>query len=157
VTQEELWMQKALKQAHVAAKRGEVPVGAVIIKDGKILARAHNTRETSHDPTAHAEILALQRAAKKLGGWRLSGCTLVVTMEPCPMCAGAAINARIERIVFGAYDEKAGCCGTVLDLTTQEKFNHRCEVTGGVMEGECRAVLRDFFVQRRKKKGQEKQ
>lgn len=157
MTQEELWMQKALKQAHVAAKRGEVPVGAVIIKDGKILARAHNTRETSHDPTAHAEILALQRAAKKLGGWRLPGCTLVVTMEPCPMCAGAAINARIERIVFGAYDEKAGCCGTVLDLTMQEKFNHRCEVTGGVMEGECRAVLRDFFVQRRKKKGQEKQ
>lgn len=156
MTQDERWMQKALLQAQVAARRGEVPVGAVVVSEGRIIARAHNRRESGKDPTAHAEILALRRAAQKLGGWRLSGCTLVVTMEPCPMCAGAAVNARIDRIVFGAYDEKAGCCGTILNVTGQAAFNHRCEVTGGVLEQDCRAVLQDFFRQRRKnKKGKE--
>ena len=102
MTQDEKWMKKAWMQAKVAAKKGEVPVGAVVVKDGRIIARAHNLRESAKDPTAHAEILAMRRAAKKLGGWRLSGCVLYVTMEPCPMCAGAAVNARIERVVFGA-------------------------------------------------------
>lgn len=150
MTQDEKWMQKALLQAQAAARHGEVPVGAVVIKEGRVIARAHNRRESGQDPTAHAEILALRRAARKLGGWRLSGCTLVVTMEPCPMCAGAAVNARIDRIVFGAYDEKAGCCGTILDVTGEPSFNHRCTVTGGVLEQDCRAVLQDFFRQRRK-------
>ena len=148
-------MQKAWKQAKVAAKKGEVPVGAVLVKDGRIIARAHNLRESTKDPTAHAEILAMRRAAKKLGGWRLSGCVLYATMEPCPMCAGAVVNARIERVVFGAYDEKAGCCGTVLDLSGQAKFNHAFKVTGGVWEAQCRAILQDFFRAKRKKRQKE--
>ena len=155
MTQDEKWMKKAWMQAKVAAKKGEVPVGAVVVKDGRIIARADHLRESAKDPTAHAEILAMRRAAKKLGGWRLSGCVLYVTMEPCPMCAGAAVNARIERVVFGAYDEKAGCCGSVLDLSRQEKFNHAFEVRGGVLEAQCRAVLQDFFRAKRKKRPKE--
>ncbi len=152
MTVDERWMQKALKQAQVAARKGEVPVGAVIVKDNKVIARGHNLRESAKDPTAHAEMLAMRRAAKKLGGWRLSGCILYVTMEPCPMCAGAAMNARMDKVVFGAYDEKAGCCGTVLDLSHQQKFNHHFEVMGGILEEPCRTILQKFFQSRRKKK-----
>ncbi len=155
MTQDEKWMQKAWKQAKAAAKKGEVPVGAVVVKDGRVIARAHNLRESAKDPTAHAKVGAVRRAAKKRGGWRLSGCVLYVTMEPCPMCAGAAVNARLERVVFGAYDEKAGCCGTVLDFSGQAKFNHAFEVTGGVWEAQCRAILQDFFRDKRKKRQKE--
>ena len=131
MTQDEKWMKKAWMQAKVAAKKGEVPVGAVVVKDGRIIARAHNLRESAKDPTAHAEILAMRRAAKKLGGWRLSGCVLYVTMEPCPMCAGAAVNARIERVVFGAYDEKScntarHCASKTPPLTSKAWLNFSC-------------------------------
>lgn len=142
--------EKGVDASQGSSKKGEVPVGAVVVKDGRIIARAHNLRESAKDPTAHAEILAMRRAAKKLGGWRLSGCVLYVTMEPCPMCAGAAVNARIERVVFGAYDEKAGCCGSVLDLSRQEKFNHAFEVRGGVWKRNAVRYCRIFFEQKGK-------
>ena len=147
--QAEFFMKKAIMQAKAAGKKGEVPIGAVVVKDGKIIARAHNLRESKKDPTAHAEILALQRAAKKLGGWRLFDCTLYVTLEPCPMCAGAIINARLDEVVFGAYDPKAGCCGTLYNLPTDDRFNHRPKVTGDVLNTECAQLLSDFFKQRR--------
>ena len=144
MTQDEKWMKKAWMQAKVAAKKGEVPVGAVVVKDGRIIARAHNLRESAKDPTAHAEILAMRRAAKKLGGWRLSGCVLYVTMEPCPMCAGAIINSRLKRVVYGAKDEKAGCCGSVTNLFSLP-FNHVPKVESGLLEQECAALLAQFF------------
>lgn len=149
---ETAYMRAALKQADVAARKGEVPVGAVVVKDGVILARAHNLRESKKDPTAHAEILAMQKAAKKLGGWRLTGCTLYVTLEPCPMCAGAAINARVDRIVYGAADPKAGCCASLYALPEDERFNHRCRIEGGVLAEQAQTQLRAFFQNRRKKK-----
>jgi tRNA(adenine34) deaminase len=143
-------MEKALRQAQVAARKGEVPVGAVVVRDGTIIARAHNLRESRKDPAAHAELIALQRASRKLGGWRLSGCTVYVTLEPCPMCTGAMINARVDRVVFGAYDPKAGCCGTLYQLIQDGRFNHGCPVTGGVLEADCAQVLKEFFANRRK-------
>jgi tRNA(adenine34) deaminase len=146
------FMAAALAQAAVAAQHGDVPVGAVVVKDGKIIARGRNRREQRHDPTAHAEMEALKKAAKKLGGWYLHGCTLYVTLEPCPMCAGALMQARIESVVFGAYDPKAGCCGSLLNLPQDTRFPHRPVVTGGVMEQECAAVLKEFFKMRRGKK-----
>ncbi|MBE5781556.1 MAG: nucleoside deaminase [Clostridiales bacterium] len=149
---DEAYMKKAILQAQAAARKGEVPVGAVVVKDGEIIARGHNLRESRKDPSAHAELIAIQRAAKKLGGWRLSGCTVYVTLEPCPMCAGAMINARVDRIVFGAYDPKAGCCGTFYNLPGDDRFNHTCAVEGGVMEADCARLLKDFFASRRKKK-----
>jgi tRNA(adenine34) deaminase len=147
----ERFIKAALKQAAVAAKKGEVPVGAVVVLDGRVVARAHNQRESKADPTAHAEMIALRRAANRLGGWRLGGCTLYVTLEPCPMCAGAMINARLDAVVFGAYDPKAGCCGTLYDLGSDSRFNHRVKVTGGVMEAACAKMLSDFFRDRRGK------
>ncbi len=151
MTQDEKFMRAALMQAKRAARLGEVPIGAIVVKDNAILARACNLREKKKDPCAHAEILAMQKAAKVLGGWRLEGCSLYVTLEPCPMCAGAAINARIERIVFGAYDEKAGCCGTLYDLPRDPRFNHRAEVTGGILSEESTKILKDFFAELRKR------
>lgn len=145
-------MQRALMQANVAYKKGEVPVGAVVVKDGKIIARGYNRRETDNDPTAHAELIAMKRAAEKLSSWRLTGCTLYVTLEPCPMCAGVIINSRIDSVVFGAYDEKAGCCTTLYHLCNDEKFNHRAQVTGGVEEEKCAEILSRFFKENRKKK-----
>jgi tRNA(adenine34) deaminase len=142
-------MKKALRQAQVAAKKGEVPVGAVIVRDGVVIARAHNLRESRRDPTAHAELIAMQRATKKLGGWRLHGCTLYVTLEPCPMCAGALVNARLDALVFGADDPKAGCCGTLYNLPADERFNHRLKITGGVMANDCARILSAFFQARR--------
>lgn len=144
------FMKKVLLQARVAYKKGEVPVGAVVVKDGKIISRGYNLRESTNDPTAHAELLAMKKAAKKLNSWRLSGCTLYVTLEPCPMCTGLIINSRIDKVVFGAYDQKAGCCTTLYHLATDERFNHRAEVLGGVMEEECAKILSDFFKEKRK-------
>ncbi len=143
-------MEKALLQARVAYKKGEVPVGAVVVKDGEIISRGYNLRESTNDPCAHAELLAMKKAAKKLNSWRLSGCTLYVTLEPCPMCTGLIINSRIDKVVFGAYDQKAGCCTTLYHLATDERFNHRAEVLGGVMEEECAKILSDFFKEKRK-------
>jgi len=145
----EHYMRIALNEARMAADSGEVPVGAVIEHGGKIIAAAGNEREEQKDPTAHAEMIAIREAAKQLGGWRLSGCTVYVTIEPCPMCAGAIYQARIERLVYGAADDKAGAAGTLMDITRDPRLNHRTEVTAGVLENECAEVLREFFSGRR--------
>lgn len=138
------YMKEALRLAQCAAQNGEVPVGAVIVKDGEIIATGANRRESDKSPTAHAEILAIQEASKALGSWRLDGCALYVTLEPCPMCMGAIINSRIEKVVFGAFDLKAGACGSVVNLN-KYAFNHHPEVIGGIMEDECGEILTDFF------------
>ncbi len=142
-------MAMALDQARVAANHGDVPVGAVIERGGEVLSAAGNERELRRDPTAHAEIIAIREAAAKLGGWRLAGCTMYVTIEPCPMCAGAIYQARMERLVYGARDEKAGAAGTLFDITGDERLNHRVRVIAGVMAGESAAVLKDFFERKR--------
>jgi tRNA(adenine34) deaminase len=143
-------MLRALEQAGIAAGHGDVPVGAVIAgPDGALLAASHNEREAAGDPTAHAEILALRSAAKGMGGWRLSGCTLVVTLEPCTMCAGAAVLARVDRIVYGAADPKAGAAGSVWDVVRDRRLNHRPEVVSGVRQNECEEQLRAWFAGRR--------
>jgi len=149
---DEFYMKKALEEAYKAFSMGEVPVGAIIVKDGKIIGRGFNQRETLKDPTAHAEILAIKEASKSLGGWRLLGCTMYVTLEPCAMCAGAIVNSRIERLVIGTRDLKRGCCGTVEDLTNHPKFNHRLGVEFGVLEEECSSILSKFFKELREKK-----
>ncbi len=142
----ERWMALALQQAAMAARTGDVPVGAVVIgPDGAVLGSGTNRREADGDPTAHAELLALRSAALATGIWRLEGCTLVVTLEPCAMCAGALILARIDRLVFGAWDPKAGATGSVWDLVRDRRTVHRVEVVGGVREAECAQLLRDFF------------
>ena len=138
-------MAAALEQARLAASIGEVPVGAVVVIDGEIVAARHNEREASIDPTAHAEVLALRDAAAAVGDWRLEGASLVVTLEPCPMCAGAALAARVSRVVFGAYDPKAGAAATLYNLLVDPRFNHNAEVIGGVREDECGAPLTEFF------------
>ena len=143
-------MQQALDEARVAARHGDVPIGAVVLgPDGAVLAVGCNERELCGDPTAHAEVVAIRRAAQELGEWRLSGCTLVVTLEPCTMCAGAIIASRIEHLVFGAYDPKAGAVASLFDVVRDPRINHRPRVTGGVMEKECASVLDDFFAERR--------
>jgi len=142
-------MLRALEQARRAAAAGEVPVGAVVYKGEDILGEAHNLRESVHDPTAHAEIIALRAAALKLGMWRLDGCGIAVTLEPCPMCAGALINARIDHVVYGAADPKMGCAGTLYNLCTDERFNHRLRVISDVMADECVKLLQEFFAARR--------
>lgn len=138
------FMELAIEEARAAASIGEVPVGAVICRNGEVVASAFNRRETGKNALAHAELLAIDAACKALGGWRLFECDLYVTLEPCPMCAGAVINSRIRRVVFGASDPKAGCFGSLSDFT-QIPFNHRPEITGGVCAEECAALLRDFF------------
>ena len=143
----EQFMRLALAQA--AQSGSDVPVGAVIVRDGQVIASAHNEREAQDSPLAHAEMLAMERACRALYTRRLSGCTLYVTLEPCPMCAGAIINARIKRVVYGASDRKAGCCGSILDLF-REPFNHHPEVTGGVLAEESAALLSSFFKKLRK-------
>lgn len=148
------WMKKALAQAANAGRRGEVPIGAVLVKDGVVIGRGYNLREGKQDPCAHAELLAIRQAAKRLGAWRLTGTTLYVTLEPCPMCMGAILLARIERLVFGCFDPKAGAAGSLYDLTSDRRFNHRVEVASGVLGGECSAILSDFFRELRlRKKG----
>ena len=143
------FMQEALAEARVAAEADEVPVGAVVVYGGGIIARAMNRSVSDCDPTAHAEIVALRAAAQAIGNHRLQGATLYVTLEPCPMCVGAITQARIERLVFGAYDEKAGSLGSAIDLTESPALNHRFEINGGVLRGDCEAVLQAFFEQRR--------
>lgn len=146
---DQLYMRVALDQAQLAAGDGEVPIGAVIVRDGKLLAVNRNRREELKDATAHAEVLVIREAGSILGGWRLPGCTLYVTLEPCPMCAGAMVQARIDRLVFGAADPKGGAAGTLYDLVRDSRLNHRMEVTGGVLEAECARLLQDFFKERR--------
>ena len=143
------FMGEALRQAARALAAEETPVGAVIVREGRIVARAFNQVETLKDATAHAEMLALTQAAEAAGDWRLTGATLYVTKEPCPMCAGAMVHARLRRVVFGAADPKAGAAGGALNLLQFPTFNHRCEITPGVREAECRELLRSFFAERR--------
>jgi tRNA(adenine34) deaminase len=143
-------MRAALAEAKVAAEAGEVPVGAVVLARGEIVARGHNRSETDGDPSAHAEIVALRAAAQREGNYRLTGATLYVTLEPCAMCMGALVQARIERLVFGAYDPKAGAAGSAIDLSDSPSFNHRFEINGGVMAEECGAVLKIFFESKRR-------
>ena len=145
------FMRRALREAQKADSEGEVPVGAVVVQDGKIIARAHNRPLGLSDPSAHAEVLALRRAAKKLGNYRLKGCDLYVTIEPCAMCAGAIIQARLRRLVYGTPDPKAGACGSALAVLNHPKVNHRVEVVSGVLAQECAAILREFFRCRRKR------
>ncbi|MCR5021498.1 MAG: tRNA adenosine(34) deaminase TadA [Ruminococcus sp.] len=153
VTRDEMYMRKALELAALAADEDEVPVGAVVVKKstGEIVGRGFNRREYGRSPLTHAEIVAIDEASRKLGGWRLIDCELFVTLEPCPMCAGAVINSRVERVVFGAYDKKAGSCGSVVDLFGLP-YNHKPECIGGVLEEECAAVLTEFFKGLRKRK-----
>ncbi len=143
------FMQLALQQAQHAWTLGEVPVGAVVVKDGIVIATGFNQPIGSHDPTAHAEIVALRAAAEKIGNYRLPGCELYVTLEPCVMCSGAMMHARLARVVFGASDPKTGACGSVLNLFQQEKLNHHTEVIGGLLADEASAMLRAFFAERR--------
>lgn len=146
----EKFMKEALKQAQKAYDKLEVPVGAVIVKDGKIIARAYNQKEEKNDTTNHAEILAIKKASKKLGSWRLTDCDMYVTLEPCSMCAGALIQSRIRKVYIGAFDEKTGACGSVLNLLEDYKFNHKVEVEKGVLQEECENVLKEFFKELRK-------
>ena len=139
------YMNLALEQARKAATQGEVPVGAVLVRDGQVLAQAHNFRETWQDPTAHAELVAIREAATQLGSWRLTDTTLYVTLEPCAMCIGATILARIPRLVFGTLDPKAGACGSVLNVPAERRLNHRVEVIGGMLEQESQELLQAFF------------
>lgn len=150
VKSHEEYMALALEEARAAMACGEVPVGAVIVKNGRVLAKAHNLREQSGDATAHAEVLAIRRACEMLGGWNLHDCTLYVTLEPCPMCAGAAINARIGRVVFAAYDSRAGSFGSLVNLAAYP-YNHHPKIEGGICEQEGRELLQSFFASLRKK------
>ena len=143
------WMRMAIDEAQRALEEGELPVGCVIVRDGKLVAAGHNLREQSGDPTGHAEIVAIRRAAQKLGDWRLSGCKLYVTLEPCPRCAGAISQARVERLVYGADDPKYGCAGSVYRIPEDPAFNHFCKSDGGVLAEECAALIDEFFASRR--------
>ena len=143
--EDERWMREAIAEARLAEGKREVPIGAVIVRNGVIVGRGHNLRETTQDGTAHAEIIAIRDACRRLNAWRLLDCVLYVTLEPCPMCAGAILQTRIPRVVFGAHDPKAGCAGTLMNLLEETRFNHRAEVTGGVLERECGEMLSGFF------------
>jgi tRNA(adenine34) deaminase len=147
---DESWMAEALAEARLAAAEGEVPIGAVVVFEDRIVGRGRNARERLRDPTAHAEILALREAARALDRWRLTGATIYATLEPCPMCAGALVNARIDRLVYAVPDPKAGAAGTLLDIPRDPRLNHRVEVTTGVLAQECGDLLKEFFRARRK-------
>lgn len=153
---EEKFMKEALKQAKLAYNKLEVPVGAVIVKNGQIIAKAYNMKETKNDTTKHAEILAIQKASKKLNSWRLTDCQMYVTLEPCTMCAGALIQSRISKVYIGTMDAKTGACGSVLNVLEDYKFNHKVEVETGIMKEECEKILQDFFKELRKIKKEEK-
>lgn len=146
---DEHFMQLALEQAQQAALTGEVPIGAVVVCEGQVVAAAHNRRETDQDPSGHAEFLALCQASKRLNRWRLTGCTVYVTLEPCPMCAGLMVNARVDRCVFGAHDPKGGALGTLYSLHADHRLNHSFEVTSGVLQEQCARILTSFFRARR--------
>jgi tRNA(adenine34) deaminase len=145
-----VFMQQAISQAHNAWALGEVPVGAVVVKDGQVVATGFNQPIGTHDPTAHAEIMALRAAATMLGNYRLPGCELYVTLEPCAMCSGAMMHARLARVIYGASDPKTGACGSIINLFEQDKLNHHTEVLGGVLAEECGALLKQFFAERRR-------
>ena len=147
----EEWMRMALEEARAALDEGEIPVGAVLVHQERILCRAHNRREAWHDPTAHAELMCLREGARLLGDWRLRGCTLYVTLEPCPMCAGAMVMSQLGRCVFGAADERQGCCGSLYDLPSDPALGAVTRWQGGLLQEECRALLQTFFRERRGK------
>ncbi len=149
---EEKFMKEALKEAKKAYSKDEVPVGAIIVKNGKIIARAHNLKETKKLATSHAEILAIQKASKKLDAWRLENCEMYVTLEPCPMCSGAIIQSRIKKVYIGTTDNKSGACGSVLNLFDDYKFNHKVEYETGILNKECENILQNFFKDLRKRK-----
>ncbi|MCF6411975.1 tRNA adenosine(34) deaminase TadA [Pseudalkalibacillus salsuginis] len=153
---DELFMKKAIEMAKQAAAIGEVPIGAVIVKDGNIIARGYNLRENEQRSVAHAELIAIDEACKVLGTWRLEGCKLYVTLEPCPMCSGAIVLSRIEQVIYGASDPKGGCAGTLMNLLDEPRFNHQAIVTSGVLEEECSELLTQFFRDLRNKKKQGK-
>ncbi len=148
-------MSEALKEAEIAYRLGEVPIGAVVEKDGKIIGRGHNLTETSKDPTAHAEMIAIRQACETLGGWRLLGCSLYVTAEPCAMCAGAIVWARIQTLYIGTMDPKSGACGSVFNIPQESRLNHHVEIQTGIMQPECSSILKAFFKELRKKKSEE--
>lgn len=151
MTTDEKYMREAIKQARKAAKIDEVPIGCVIVYDDKIIARGYNRRNTDKSTLAHAEIIAIRKAAKVIGDWRFEDCTMYITLEPCPMCAGAIVQARIPRVVVGAMNPKAGCAGSVINLLQMDGFNHKAELTSGVLVDECRTMLQDFFKEMRKR------
>lgn len=150
--QDEHFMSEAIKEAKKAEELDEVPIGAVIVLNGEIISRAHNLRENEQNAIAHAELLAIDQACKKLGSWRLEDTTLYVTLEPCPMCSGAIILSRVKRVVYGAGDPKGGCAGTLMNLLQDQRFNHHCELAAGIMEEECSQMLSNFFRQIRERK-----
>lgn len=149
---DEKYMKEAIKEAKKAWAKDEVPIGAVIVKDGKVIARAHNLRESKQIATAHAEIIAIEKACKKIGSWRLNDCTLYVTLEPCAMCSGAMILSRVDRIVYGASDPKGGCVDSCIKMYEQQGFNHYPEVTSGILKDECSSILTTFFKNKRNQK-----
>ncbi|PLR89846.1 tRNA adenosine(34) deaminase TadA [Bacillus sp. T33-2] len=153
---DEFYMKQAISEARKACEIGEVPIGTVIVLNGEVISRGHNLRETKQSSVAHAEILAIEKACEQLGTWRLENAVLYVTLEPCPMCAGAIMLSRISRVVYGAKDPKGGCAGTFMNLLQDERFNHQSEVISGVLEEECGEMLSDFFRQLRERKKQEK-
>jgi tRNA(adenine34) deaminase len=155
--EDELYMREAIAEAQKAGEAEEVPIGAVIVVEGEIIARAHNLRETNQSSIAHAEVLAIDEACRKLGTWRLEGAELYVTLEPCPMCAGAIMLSRIQRVIYGAADPKGGCAGTFMNLLQDDRFNHQSELTTGVLEDECGSLLSDFFRELRARKKQERE
>ncbi|AOC58114.1 MULTISPECIES: tRNA adenosine(34) deaminase TadA [Bacillus] len=156
MTRDEQFMQEAISEALKAEQIGEVPIGAIIVVDDQIVSRAHNLRETEQRSIAHAELLAIDEACKTTGSWRLEDAVLYVTLEPCPMCAGAIVLSRVKKVVFGAYDPKGGCAGTLMNLLDDERFNHQSEVIGGVLENECGELLSQFFRNLRQRKKQAK-
>lgn len=141
----EHWMLEAIAEARKAEALREVPIGAVIVKEGEIIGRGHNLRETTFDPTAHAEMIAIRQATEHLGAWRLLDCTLYVTLEPCPMCAGALVQSRVKQVVYGTADPKAGCAGTLMNLLQEDRFNHRVDIVAGVLQEPCAHLLTNFF------------
>ena len=147
--QDERYMQMAIERARIAEENGDVPIGAVIVYGDQVIGRAYNQREQLNDPTAHAEIIALTQAAAALENWHLNGCTIYVTLEPCPMCAGALVLARMDRLVYGCDDPKAGACKSLYNIVQDERLNHRLEVTAGVLAEDCSRILQEFFAQRR--------
>ncbi|MEW9503291.1 tRNA adenosine(34) deaminase TadA [Jeotgalibacillus marinus] len=150
--QDRYWMTQALEEAKKAGDLKEVPIGAVIVQDDQKISSAYNLRETTQNAVTHAELLAIEKACEKVGSWRLEGATLYVTLEPCPMCSGAILLSRVERVVYGAMDPKAGCAGSLMNLLEDDRFNHRCEVVKGVLEEECGGILSTFFKQLRAEK-----
>ena len=157
LTDDERFMKEALRQAMKARALEEVPIGCVIVHDGNIIARGYNRRNTDKNTTSHAEINAIRKASKKLGDWRLEGCTMYVTLEPCQMCAGALVQSRIDEVVIGSMNPKAGCAGSVLNLLEMDGFNHKVKVTKGILQEECSQMLSDFFRELREKKKQQKE